>query len=255
MIAYNKFIELFSISNENKETIFPHVSDSLQMIAISYDKLQKDDEAAIFWKYYADVLFYLKDSKGCGFVGNKLFRKYQKFPEARDCFLKSIRLAPDFIQNKSQLGFINSRLQRWEECMICSFSAFSNRQDLRDKKIYELCQQENKLNSKVYDHKNIEDLLDLAVIEELCDRKETAINYYSEAFKILNEQQIEDVTKISIYKFIGDSFWALGNKDDALDVNKKLKDMVVGNEKLMAETIYWFMSTDMEIKKDIENVK
>lgn len=255
VIAYIKFLELFSISKENGETIFPRMSYLLQAIAISYDMLQKDDEAAIFWKYYADVLFYLKDSKGCGFVGNKLLTKYQRFPEARDCFLKSIRLAPDFIQNKSQLGFINSRLQRWEECMICSLSAFSIRQDLRDKKIYELCQQENKLNSKVYDHKNIEDLLDLAVIEELCDRRGTAINYYSEALKILNEQQIEEVTKISIYKFIGDSFWALGNKDDALDVNKKLKDMVAGNEKLIAETIYWFMSTDMEIKKDIQSVK
>lgn len=241
LIAFKKLVEKFPFSKEEKEKIFPKVADLLEKIAISYDELQRKDEAAMFWKYYADVSFYFKNFKTCGSIGNNLMRKYYRLPEARDCFLKSIRIAPDSGQNLSQLGCANYKLQRWEECMIYSSRAFSIKKDPREERQYVLCQQEHESNPEVYNFSKIEDLLDMAVIEELRGEKERAIKCCSNAFAMLDEQQFQDEADIPLYKFVGDAFWALGKNDNALEAYKKVKEIATGYEKMMAEEICYLL--------------
>ena len=155
--------------------------------------------------------------------------------------MKSIRLNPNSAQNLSQLGYINKSLQRWEECKICSERAFSIIYDLRDKRQYEYCQKEYEKKPKVYDMSKIDDLIDLAIIEELKDENEKASKYYSDALTMMRESQ--DKTDISRYMFIADAFWVLGYANNALELYKEIKDMLKGYQKIIVEAIIWFISS------------
>lgn len=243
--AFQSFVEKFpSCGAKEKENIFRGLTDILEDLAISYENLSQEDESILAWKHYADVSFYYSEpqegARVCGIVGNKLLRVY-KLLEARECFLKSIRLNPNSAQNLSQLGYINKSLQRWEECKICSERAFSIRHDPRDKRQYEYCQKEYEKNPKVYDTSKIDDLIDLAIIEELKDENEKASKYYSDALTMMRESQ--DKTDISRYMFIADAFWVLGYANNALELYKEIKDMLKGYQKIIAEAIIWFISS------------
>jgi tetratricopeptide (TPR) repeat protein len=254
IIAFEKIAEKFTFSEKDKEEIFPFLDEVLEKIAISYEKLQEEDVASIFWKYYADISFYSRSQKSssvCGIVGNK-FLKMNIFHEARECFLKAIRSDLGSIKNFSQLGYVDYKLQRWEECMICSDHAFnSDRKDSRDKRQYIACQQKHERNLRIYDFEKIEDLLDIAIIEELRGENEKALKYYSDALAKLDKHEFQNEASTSIYEFIGDSFWALGKKNDALNVYKKVKEKAIGYEKIIAEAIYWFMYAQIHVKNTV----
>lgn len=244
LTAFKRFTEKFPVSDEKqKEEMFYSLARSLQNIAISYEKLGKEDEAAMFWKYYADISFYFEPEKGArvyGIVGNRLHGMKQ-FTQARELFLKSIRLDPKVTKNLSQLGYANYRLQRWEECAICSQKAFEIEGDVRDKELYEFCQREYQRNPKVYDSSTVEDAIDQAIIKELKGQYEDAFECYSNILSILQRQSYQNETKISIHRFIADAFWALEHGDEALRLYEEIKDMVNGYEKVIVEAIIWFM--------------
>ena len=245
--SYKKFIDKFPSSpKDKKEKIFKDMAKTLKKIAGSYENLLKEDESVLAWKDYADVSFYSNpesDGRECGIAGNKLL-KIHKFLEARECFLKSIRLEPKSAQNLSQLGYINKILQKWEECMICSERAISIRINLRDKYQYDFCQEEHNKNPKVYDTNKIDDLINLSIIEELKGQHNEALVYYKNALTLLMGQESQDENTISKYRFIADAFWILGMRDDALKLyEEKIKDLIVGHERIVVEAIIWFMSS------------
>ena len=246
--SYQKFVEKFPyLKEEEKKIIFEDLTYKLKKVAESYEKLGKENEMILAWKYYADLSFY-SDTKNSaiisGIIGNKLFKK-RKFNEARDCFLKSVRLKPDDPQNLSQLGYINKILQRYEEGMICYERALNIRGDQRDKTQYEFCQEEYRKNPKTYKNK-IDDLIDLAVIEELKSNLKKALEYYKNALYLLSNQESQSENLVSRYKFIADAFWGLGYPNDALKLyEEKIKDMVEGQEKIIVEAIIWFIYREL----------
>ena len=245
---FQKLINKLPFSEVEKGKIFPYMPEVLKKIARSYEMLRNADEALIFWEYYADLSFCFKPQESAreyGFVGNKLLIKHF-FPKARECFINSVRLRPNSAQNLSKLGYVNYELQKWEECMICSIRAFSIKivKDPRDKRQYILCRQKHESNLKAYDFSKIEDLLDMAIIEELRAERDKAIKHYSDAFAILDKQQFRDGATILKYKFIGDAFWALGEKNNALEAYKKVKEIAIGCEKMIAEVIYYLLKKE-----------
>jgi tetratricopeptide (TPR) repeat protein len=243
--AFEKFKESFLTSKmKEKEKVFSFIPDILLYVAVSYEKLGKS-EMSIFWKYYADVAYYLKDIKEWNFVGNRLV-KYHKLSEARECFLKYIRIDSNNAQNLSQFAHVSYQLQKWNEAKICLKRALSIRKDLRDEIALSFLQQKCKSTQKIPDFYKVEDLLDLAVQEELKGNNEKALKYYSIALAILEKQRFRSESDILAYRFIGDAFWALGKKEEALRIYEKIKDETTGYEKIVAETIYWFMYKNIE---------
>ena len=81
----------------------------------------------------------------------------------------------------------------------------------------------------------------MAIIEELRAESDKAIKHYSDALVILDKQQFRDGSNILKYKFIGDAFWALGEKNNALDAYKKVKEIAIGFENMIAEVIYYLL--------------
>ena len=242
--SFQKFIEKFySSSEEKKRSIFDHLAAILYKVAISYEKLNKKDEAVSTWKQYADISYYLKNAKGCGIAGNKLMRVYNRLFEARECFLKSIRLNRNSARDLSQVGDIDMRFQRWEESMICFKRAFFVRYDPRDK-IYKFCGAKHKKNPKIYNINNLDDLIDLAILEELKNNNKKASKYYSDALIILRGHQSQDEMDISRYMFIADAFWGLGyNTNNVLVLYKEIKSMLRGIQQIVAEAVIWFISS------------
>jgi tetratricopeptide (TPR) repeat protein len=252
VISFQKFIEKFPSSEEKeKEKIFRDMADILEKVATSYENLHEEGESVLILKDYADVSFYSNpksDARVYGSIGNRLMKK-KKFLEARECFLKAIRLLPDDAQNLSQLVYISYQFQKWEECKICSHRAYSIRKDPRDKMWLTLCPKKHENEHRTYDFSKIEDLLDLAVIEELNENNEKALIYYSYALTTLEKQGVQDdAVIISKYKFIGDALWSLGKEENTLEIYKEIKDMGTDYEKVIAETIYWFLSVHKSMK-------
>lgn len=242
---FKEFNKKFLVSKlKEKEKIFPFIADVFLNVAVSYEKLNRIEEAATFWKYYADLSFYLKDPEEWSFVGRKLL-EYHKFPEARECFLRSIRMLPSHAQNLSQLAYVSYKLQKWDECKICYRLAFSIRKDPRDEAYYLFVQQKHK---NPPDFGKWEDLLDLAIIEELKGNSKRALRYYSITLELLEKQGFQNEANLLGYKFIGDSFWALGEKEVALKIYKEIKNVTTDYEKIVAEVIYWFILTHKEME-------
>ena len=128
--------------------------------------------------------------------------------------------------------------------MICSERAISIRINLRDKYQYDFCQEEHNKNPKVYDTNKIDDLINLSIIEELKGQHNEALVYYKNALTLLMGQESQDENTISKYRFIADAFWILGMRDDALKLyEEKIKDLIVGHERIVVEAIIWFMSS------------
>jgi len=251
VISFHKFIEKFpSSEEEKKKDIFYDLPKILQKIAMSYEKLPKEDESILAWKDYADVYFYSKpqsDNRVYGIIGNKL-KKRGKLLEAREYFIKSIRINPNIPENLRQLGDINQSLKRWQEGMVCYKLAISKESNLRwiehNKSGYQLCEREHNNQQKLYDASHVEDLIDQGIIEELNSRIDEALEFYEKALVLLSKQELDDRTKALRYRFIADAFWALGRRDDALKLyEEKIKDIVVGQEKIVVEAIIWFISS------------
>jgi len=252
IISFQKFIVKFPSSEEKeKEKIFRDMVDILEKVATSYENLHEECESVLILKDYADISFYsnLKsDTRIYGTIGNRLMKK-KKFLEARECFLKAIRLLPDDAQNLSQLGYIDYQLQKWEECKICTRRAYSIRKDPRDKIWLTLCPKKHKNEHRTYDFSKIEDLLNLAIIEELSENNKEALIYYSYALTALEKRGVQDDSVIiSKYKFIGNALWSLGKEENTLKIYKEIKDTGTDYEKVIAETIYWFLSMYKSMK-------
>jgi len=249
-ISFHKFIEKFPSSREEKKKeIFYGLPKILQKIARTYEELE-EDESTLAWKDYADVSFYFNPKSGArvyGIIGNKLMKK-GKFLEARECFIKSIRIGPDIPENLRQLGDVDRNLKRWQEGAICYKIALSKESNSiwreHNNSGYQLCEREHNNQPKLYDARHVEDLIDQGIIEELNSRIDKALKFYGNALNLLSAQEHTDRTEVLRYRFIADAFWALGRQDEAFRLyKKKIKDMVDGQEKIVVEAIIWFMSS------------
>jgi tetratricopeptide (TPR) repeat protein/3',5'-cyclic AMP phosphodiesterase CpdA len=258
LMVFRKFVEKIS-SCEEKEKFLPNIANALKKIAVSYENLSKEHEAALVWKDYAAISFYSSPQDGaseCGKAGNKLI-KLNRFLEARECFLRSNRLNPNHAKNLSQLGYVNMMLQRWEECAICSQKAFETRGDIGDRELSDFCQRQHKKDIRVSDSNSVENTLDKAILSEILGKCGDALEYYSHTLRILEKQSCKDKTKLSIRRFVADAVWILGRKDEALKLYEEIGDEVADYEKMIVETITWFIrnaldrQTDLDVKERI----
>jgi tetratricopeptide (TPR) repeat protein/UDP-2,3-diacylglucosamine pyrophosphatase LpxH len=241
LIAFQKFVEKFA-SCEEKERIFPNMADGLKRAAISYGNWYQEHRAALVWKDYADVSSYSNYQEGFNQyseAGNRLIEK-KRFLEARECFLKALRLNPISGRTLSRLGYVSKMLQRWEACVMCSQKAFEIGGDARDEELYKFCQQESKKRPRT-SLDTVEATMDKAILKELSDQYEYALECYSDILCILERQSYESKARLSVLRFIADAFWALGRKDEALGLYEKIKHEATGHEKMIVETIIWLM--------------
>lgn len=253
LMVFRKFIEKIDHC-EKKDSFFRNMQDALTRIAISYENLSKEQEAALIWKDYAAISFYSNPKDGaykCGKAGNRLM-KLNRFLEARECFLKSNRLDPENARDWSQLGYVNRMLQRWEECAICSKRAFVIRGENSDRELSEFCQRQHKKDTRVTDSNSVEHIMDKAILSEILGKWGEALEFYSHIPTILEKQNRKDETKLSIRRFVADAIWILGRKDDALKLYEEMSDEVTDYEKLVVETIIWFIKKALDRQTDLD---
>jgi tetratricopeptide (TPR) repeat protein len=243
--SFQKLVKKIPFSEEEKENIFPRMASILNDLATSYEKLGRTEDAVSFWKYYADISFYSpfsvprESAKSCGIAGNKCL-KMNKYPEARNCFLKSIRLNPMQAQNFSQLGYVNISLGRLQEGKLCLAKALSIRDSEDDRKLLEECQQKQKENIEVsHPTKNIDDLIDSAIVAELEGHPNTALRFYDDAITLINKQEASN--NVEACKFVAE-IWGLGKDEKSLELHRKIKDRSEDCQKIVIEAIIWFVS-------------
>jgi len=239
-IAFQKFEKRFASYNQ-KERLFSRIHDTLYAAAASYGTWYQQYKAAMLWKDYADICYYTNPKGEFSYeqAGEKLMR-IGKFLEARECFIKALRIKPNDALLLSDVAHTSMKLNRWDVCMVSSQKAYEIRKEPNDAAIYEISLRKKRERSRNLLN-TVEAFMETALSYEILSKSDEALTSYLHAVSLLEKWNIKNRKTRSMIRFVADSLWFLGRKDDAKRLYEKIGPEEGEYESIITQTKLWLM--------------